>query len=152
MFSFRMLKLESKKKNWNGFWNWINVSTINVRYSSIGIDIHLTLSDCVNLPVSACDQVTRSGTWVVVDVVVDSVVFVALNFGSGVVTALDTYDTVVKIGFFFWGGVGLVPVDVIMVGCAVAANFVGVDCVAPKEEKKYQFYECQSIGKMINKM
>lgn len=27
------------------------------------------------------------------------------------------------------------PVDVIMVGCAVATNFVGVDCVAPDEKK-----------------
>lgn len=61
-----------------------------------------------------------------------------LNFGSGVVAELDTNDTVVRIGFFFCGGVGLVPVDVIIVGCVVATNFVGVDCVAP-ESINYEF-------------
>lgn len=61
---------------------------------------------------------------------------VALNFGNGVVIALDTNDNVVKSGFFFCGGVGLVPLDVMMVGCAVEANLVGVDCVAPVKEKK----------------
>lgn len=118
-----MLKLESKMK----LYKCINI----VRYSNIDIDTHL--SDYVNLPVSACDQVTRSGTWVVVDVAVVVVRLVVLNFGIDVVIEWDTNDTVVNVGFFFWGGVGLVPVDVMIVGCAEDANLVGVVCVAPKK-------------------
>lgn len=81
------------------------------------------------LPVSAFDQVTRSGTWVVEVVVVVVVAFVAFNFGCDVVVvALGTYDVVVvmMIGFFFWGGVGLVPDDVIIVDCAKDVSFDGV--------------------------
>lgn len=86
------------------------------------------------LPVSVFDHVTKSGNCVVVlmdDFV--GVVLVALNFGTTVVDvelATGDEDDVI-IGFFFWGGVGLVPLDVIIVDWMVVANLDGEVFVGP---------------------
>lgn len=90
-----------------------------------------------NLPVSAFDQVTKSGICVVVVVIFCVVVvvgFAVLNFGCDVVVDawLEVDEIVVRIGFFFCGGVGLVPDDVIIVGCVDDPSFVPVDWVPTK--------------------
>lgn len=68
------------------------------------------------------------------------VVFVTFCFGSGV-DELDTIGAAVIMGFFFCGGVGLVPLDVMIVDCTVVANLDGGGVfVAPEIENiNYQF-------------
>lgn len=86
------------------------------------------------LPVSALDQVTKSGICVVVlMLVLVGVVFVAFCFGNAV-DELETNGCAVIIGFFLCGGVGLVPLDVMIVDCTVVANFDGEVFVGPEIE------------------
>lgn len=78
----------------------------------------------------------------IIGFVVVVVAFVALNLdnvgivGVAEVGPNEAIDDSVMIGFFFCGGVGLVPENVVLDDCTVDANLVGVDCVVTEKNKE----------------
>lgn len=90
----------------------------------------------------------------IIGFVVVVVAFVAFNFdnigivGVAEVEPIEAIDDSVMIGFFFCGGVGLVPANVVLDDCTVDANLVGVDCVVT--EKKENFLVC--LGNFLSKI